>query len=139
MNMTIDTPIEMLNKINEGSLMQQLGIEYIKVSEGSVEARMPVDHRTMQPVGILHGGASLAFAETVSGLGSALMIDQDKYYAVGTQVAGNHVGMAKEGFVYAKAQLIHGGSRTHVWNVDIVNESGKLVSTVRMTNMVIER
>lgn len=138
MNMTINTPISELNAINRNSLMEQLGIEYTKVEEGLVEARMPVDKRTMQPIGILHGGATLAFAETIGGLGSALMIDSSKFHAVGSQVSANHVGMAKSGYVYGKATLIHGGKRTHVWNIDVFTEEDKLVSSVRLTNMIIE-
>lgn len=139
MNITIDTPIEQINGINKGSLMEALGIEYIEVSEGYVLGKMPIDHRTVQPEGILSGGASLAFAETLGGLGSALLMDLEKYSVVGTQVAANHVGMGKGDSVRGEARIIHRGKRTHVWNIDIFNEDDRLVSTIRMTNQIIER
>lgn len=139
MNITIDTPIELLNGINKGSLMEALGIEYIEVADGYVLGKMPIDHRTIQPAGILSGGASLAFAETLGGLGSALLVDLEKYSVVGTQVAANHVGMGKGSNVHGEARIIHRGKRTHVWNIDIISEDDRLVSTVRMTNQIIER
>ena len=139
MNITVDTPIEILNGINKGSVMEALGIEYIEVSDGFVKGQMPIDHRTIQPAGILSGGASLAFAETLGGLGSALLIDLEKYSAVGTQVAANHVGVGIGKSVRGEARIIHRGKRTHVWNIDIISEDERLVSTVRMTNQIIER
>lgn len=119
--------------------MEALGIEYIEVSEGYVSGAMPIDHRTIQPAGILSGGASLAFAETLGGLGSALLVDLDKYNVVGTQVAANHVGMGTGKSVRGEARIIHRGKRTHVWNIDIISEDDRLISTVRMTNQIIER
>lgn len=139
MNLTIDTPIEIINSINKGALMEALGIEYIEVAEGYVQGKMPIDERTIQPAGILSGGASLAFAETLGGLGSALIVDLEKYSVVGTQVAANHVGMGKGAFVTGEARIIHQGKRTHVWNIDVISEEGRLVSTIRMTNQIIER
>lgn len=137
-DITINTPLEVLNAFSENSLMEQLGILYTKVADGLVEGEMPVDKRTMQPTGILHGGASLAFAETLAGLGSTLIVDLEKHRVVGTQISGNHVGMALEGKVFGIATLVHKGRKTHVWNVDIKNEQGKLVSTVRATNMILD-
>ena len=139
MNITIDTPIEILNGINKGALMEALGIEYVEVASGYVLGKMPIDKRTIQPEGILSGGASLAFAETLGGLGSALIVDLEKQAVVGTQVAANHVGMGKGTSVRGEARIIHQGKRTHVWNIDIISEDDRLVSTVRMTNQIIER
>lgn len=136
-DINFNTPVEILNKVNRNSMIDQLGIEYTSVSEGVVEAQMPVDNRTKQPFGILHGGANLALAETVAGLGSALMIDLKLYKPVGIQVNGNHTGTAIEGKVYAKATILHGGRSTHVWNVDIFNDDQQLISTCRVTNMII--
>lgn len=138
MNITIDTPIDLLNGINKGNLMEALGIEYLEVADGYVLGKMPIDERTIQPAGILSGGASLAFAETLGGLGSALLVDLEKYSVVGTQVAANHVGMGKGASVRGEARIIHRGKRTHVWNIDIFTEDDFLVSTVRMTNQIIE-
>lgn len=138
-NFDINTPLEILNAINPNTLMGQLGIEYTAVSEKSVTAKMPVDNRTVQPLGLLHGGASLALAETIAGLGSMLIIDLHKFSAVGSQVSANHVGVATNGFVTAEATIIHQGRSTHVWNVNIYNNEDKLVSSCRVTNMIIER
>jgi len=135
----IHTPIEQMNALNKGSLMESLGIEYTAVDEGYVRAQMPVDKRTVQPAGILSGGASLAFAEVLGGLGSSLLIDNQRYHVVGTQLSANHVGMAFVGYVQGEARLLHRGKKTHVWNIDITNQDGKLVSTARLTNMIIEK
>ncbi len=137
--LTLDTPIERLNKMNKGTLMERLGIRYTKVARGLVEGEMPVDERTVQLEGILHGGAGLAFAETLSGLGSALLIDLEKYTVVGTQVSANHVRQAAMGRVKGIAQIVHQGGRTHVWNVDIITNKGRLVSSVRVSNLMLKR
>ncbi|MBK9291109.1 MAG: hotdog fold thioesterase [Bacteroidetes bacterium] len=128
-----------LNALNKGTLMEQLGIEYLEVAEGFLKARMPVDHRTFQPNRLLHGGASLALAETVGSFGSALLVDREKYEVRGAQISGNHLRAVREGWVFAEARLIHRGRNTHVWNIDIMDEQGRMVSTCRLTNFVIAR
>lgn len=139
MKIEIDTPIADLNKINKGTLMEQLHIEYLEVGDGFVKARMPVNERTKQPMGILHGGANLALAETIGGLGSALIVDLGEYDVRGSQISANHVGTAHAGWVIAEATIIHRGRNTHVWNIDIVDEENRKVSTCRLTNFVIKR
>lgn len=139
MKIEIDTPIEKLNMINKGTLMEQLHIEYLEVGDGFVKARMPVNERTKQPMGILHGGANLALAETIGGLGSALLVDLEEYDVRGSQISANHVGTAHSGWVFAEATIIHRGRNTHVWNIDIVDEENRKVSTCRLTNFVIKR
>ena len=100
---------------------------------------MPVDHRTRQPFGILHGGAPLALAETVAGLGSMLSIKPEEY-AVGMQVSGNHISSAHEGdTVRAVATIVHRGRSSHVWNVDVFTSTNKLVSTVRVVNSILKK
>lgn len=136
---SVDTPLEVLNSFSHNTLMANLGIIYTKVEEGFVEGEMPIDARTIQPVGILHGGASLAFAETLGGLGSAVLIDSAVQLAVGTQVSANHVGMAKGDKVRGEARIIHKGRRTHVWNIDVFGDDNRLISSVRLTNQIIER
>ncbi len=131
--------MEELNSSNHNTLMQQLGIEYLEKREGYVKARMPVDKRTLQPMGILHGGASLALAETIGSLGSALLLDLDKYDVRGANINANHVGAVSEGWVYGEAELIHRGRYTHVWNITIKDETGRLISVGRLTNMIIEK
>jgi len=131
--------MEELNASSQNTLMQQLGIEYLEKREGYVKARMPVDKRTLQPMGILHGGASLALAETIGSLGSALLLDLDKYDVRGANINANHVGAVSSGWVYGVAEIIHRGRYTHVWNINITDEEGRLISVSRLTNMIIEK
>ena len=140
----IDEPLDIdlckLNQSSEGSMVANLGIEYTYVGTARVEATMPVDERTCQPFGLLHGGASLAFAETLAGVGTMLKISDDER-AVGQQVSGHHVSSALKGdTVRGVATLMHYGRTSHVWNVDIFSESdGKLVSTVRVLYCVLKK
>ncbi len=120
-------------------MVDALGICFTAVGAGWVEASMPVDHRTARPGGFLHGGANLALAETVAGLGSMLMVDIQEYDIFGIQVSANHTGSMTEGTVYARAEIVHQGNQTHVWNVEIKNDAGKLISTGRVTNMIVKR
>ncbi|MDA3942128.1 MAG: PaaI family thioesterase [Bacteroidetes bacterium] len=133
------TTLAELQSMNQNTLMEQLGIEYLEVKSGYVKARMPVNEKTRQPMGILHGGSSLALAETVGSLGSAFIVGLDQYDVRGSHMSANHVSAAKDGFVIAEAVIIHQGRNTHVWNIDIRDEAGKLVSTCRLTNFVIAR
>ncbi len=132
-------PLDLLNQGLQNSLVGNLGIKIESVDEGEIVASMPVDQRTMRPGGILHGGSSLALAETIAGLGSILLIDANEYDARGIQISGNHTGSASEGSVTAVAKIVHQGKQTHVWNVEITNNSGRLISTVRVTNMIVKK
>lgn len=131
--------IEDLNNLNKNTLMESLGIEYLEVENGYVKARMPVNKKTLQPMGILHGGASLAFAETIGSLGSSLLIDLEKYDVRGTSLTANHVKSVSSGYVYGYAKIIHRGRYTHVWNIDVKNENDDLISSSRLTIMIIEK
>lgn len=137
--LTISTPVEMLEPYLRNTLIEHLGIRIVSYGEGWVEATMPVDRRTFRPGGLLHGGANLALAETVAGFGSMLTVDIQEYDVRGIQVSGSHTGKADSGLVFARAEAQHLGKRTHVWNVDIRNEAGKLLSTARVTNMIVKR
>lgn len=128
-----------LNKLCENSLIDHLGIEFTEAGEGYLKARMPVDNRTKQPMGILHGGASLALAETVGSAASIAMVDLSKYSVVGMQLTASHIGQASNGFVYALATLVHKGTRTHLWDVLITNDEGRKISACRLTNMILEK
>ena len=134
--MNKDSTINRLNQLNKNTMMEPLGIEYLEAEQGHLKARMPINDNTKQPNGILHGGANLALSETVAGLGSAMMIDMEKYNVRGAQVSANHVGTASSGWVYAEGKVIHKGKNTHVWNIDIRNEDGKMLSTCRITNFI---
>jgi len=136
---TIESPISEINAINKNSLMEQLGIEYLELAEGYVKARMPVDYRTKQPMGILHGGASLAFAETMAGLGSLALVDPEKFEIRGASLTANHIGAATKGWVIGEARLIHHGKMTHVWDMEIKDETGNKISVSRMTVMIIPK
>ncbi len=131
-----NTTIAELNAMNKNTLMEQLGIEYLEMKEGYVYARMPVNEKTKQPAGILHGGSSLALAETIGGLGSAFLVDLKKNIVQGSHISANHIRTAKNGWVFAKAVIIHRGRNTHVWNIDIFDEEDQLVSTCRLTNFI---
>ncbi|HEY9114205.1 MAG TPA: hotdog fold thioesterase, partial [Bacteroidales bacterium] len=128
-----------LNAINKGTMMEHLHIEYLEVRKGFVKAQMPVNEKTKQPAGILHGGANVVLAETVGGLGSLLLVDFKQFDVRGSQISANHVGTAHTGFVFAEANIIHEGKNTHVWNIDIRDEEGRLISTCRLTNFIIKR
>ena len=121
------------------TLMDTLGISFTHLSPGRVEAVMPVEKRVCQPFGLLHGGASLALAESVAGQGSLAVCEADEI-PVGVQVSGNHVSSVKEGDeVRAVGTLLHKGRSTHVWNVDILASDGKLVSSVRVVNNLVKK
>jgi 1,4-dihydroxy-2-naphthoyl-CoA hydrolase len=127
------------HQMNKNTMMEVLGVEYIDVQEGYVEARMPVDKRTHQPVGLLHGGASAALVETLGSMGSALLVDPKEFNVTGIEVNTNHVKGVREGWVIGKARIIHRGKTTHLWNVDIFNEQNELVATGRLTVLIIAK
>jgi 1,4-dihydroxy-2-naphthoyl-CoA hydrolase len=132
--------LEEVNAFNKNTLMQQLGIECIEIGDTYVVATMPVDHRTHQPMGLLHGGASAALIESIGSMGSTLLIDLSKEVPVGLEVNANHVSGIKEGFVRAVGKVIHAGKKTHLWQVDIFDgTTERLICTGRLTVMVIER
>lgn len=131
--------LDQLNKRSEFALMGNLGIQYTYASEGRVEATMPVDKRTRQPFGILHGGATLALAETVAGLGSMMLATPDEM-VVGMQVSGNHISSAHEGdTVRAIGSIIHKGRSSHIWNIDVFTSTDKLVSSIRVMNSILKK
>lgn len=132
--------IEEINSIVPGTLMDSLGIRCTAISRGYVEGTMPVDKRTRQPMGILHGGANLAFAETMAGLGSVALLEEGEIQ-VGMQVSGNHISSAIEGdMMRAEARIMHQGRSTHLWSVEIYSlKSGKLIHTARILNSILKR
>lgn len=134
-----EVPLDLLNERARHALMGNLGIQYTYASDERVEATMPVDYRTRQPFGILHGGATLALAETVAGLGSMIICESDEI-VVGMQVSGNYISSAHEGdTVRAVATIVHKGRSSHVWNVDVFTSTNKLVSSIRVVNSVIKK
>ena len=135
-----NVPLELINSKSNNTLVATLGIECIEIGENFIVLKMPVDHRTHQPMGILHGGASAALIETVGSMGSTLLIDLEKEVPVGLEINCNHVRSVKSGFVLATGTLVHCGRRTHVWQVNIHEEGTKrLICTCRLTVMIIEK
>ncbi len=131
--------IDHLQNICKNTLIEHLGIEFTGIGKNSVTAKMPVDNRTCQPYGILHGGASLVLAETLGGIASTLCIDTEEYCGVGIEINANHVRSVKEGWVYGTVVPVHIGTKTHLWEVRITNESGKLVCISKVTFMILKK
>ena len=128
-----------LNTISQGTLLTYLEIEFIEIGENYIVAKMPVKDKTSQPMGILHGGASVSLAESIGSAGSYMMIDQKKESAIGLEINANHVGSAHEGYVYGKGTLIHKGKTTHIWNIESRNGQEKLISLCRLTVMILKK
>tara|TARA_B110000503_G_scaffold142144_1_gene238006 strand:+ start:1561 stop:1983 length:423 start_codon:yes stop_codon:yes gene_type:complete len=132
--------LEKVNKFNQGTAIKNLGIEIIEITESTVSAKMPVDERTKQPMGLLHGGASVLLIESIGSIGSSLMVDLEREYPVGLEVNANHVGSASSGFVIGTGKVIHEGKKTHIWSVEIRDEeSDRLISVGRLTVMIVEK
>lgn len=127
-----------LNKMGLDSLVSHLGIEFVEAGEDFLTARMPVDERTRQPFGILHGGASAALAETVGSVAATLCLDLSQQRVVGLEINANHVKPVTAGYVYGTARPVHVGQRTQVWEIKITDEAQKLVCVSRLTLMVVK-
>lgn len=134
---TVDTPVAEVEEMLKGTLIENLGIKITKFDSERVEATMPVDHRTIQPAQILHGGATIALAETIAGFGSILNIDSTKEAPRGLQLSTNHMSSALPGEVRGVATALHRGRSTHIWNVDVF-QGDRLISSIRVTNMIIQ-
>ncbi|MFC5409805.1 hotdog fold thioesterase [Larkinella bovis] len=134
-----DWTLETLQQFHHNSIVHHLGIELTELGDGYLMARMPVDHRTRQPFGILHGGASVVLAETLGSIASVMQLDDpNRQRAVGLEINANHVRSVREGWVYGKVTPIHVGRTTHIWDIRITDEAGKLVCICRLTVAVIE-
>jgi 1,4-dihydroxy-2-naphthoyl-CoA hydrolase len=131
--------LEELTMFGQNSMQDHLGIEFLELGADFIRARMPVDNRTKQPFGILHGGASVALAETLGSLASAATLDLSKKACVGLEINANHIRSVSEGFVYGVARPFHIGSSTQVWEIRITDEKDRLVCVSRITMMVIDR
>ncbi len=134
-----DLAIQDLAGMGKGTMGDYIGIELTEVGTDYLKARMPVDHRTKQPYGLLHGGASCVLAETIGSIASSLVIDQEKFICVGLEINANHVRSAREGFVTGIATPLHLGSTTHVWDIKIKDEKDKLVCISRHTVAILKR
>jgi len=131
--------LDQLDQLNKNNLGEHLGMRFTEIGDNYLKATMPVDHRTQQPYGLLHGGASVALAETLGSVGSALIIDLEKNICVGIEINANHVRGVKSGIVTGIATPIHIGSSTHVWDIKIYDDKEKLVCISRLTVSVLKK
>ena len=131
--------VDTLNKMSVNTLAENLGIMFTDIGEDWMTAKMPVDHRTHQPYGLLHGGASVALAETMGSIAAHCSIDSTKYYCVGLEINANHLKGVRNGFVYGTVKPIHRGRSTQVWEIRIVNEQKELVCVSRITIAVLSK
>lgn len=126
-----------LNRMGEGNLLEHLGIRFVEIGDDYLVATMPVDYRTQQPFGLLHGGASVALAESMGSVGSHLCIDTERYYCVGLEINANHLRAVRSGSVKGVARPLHLGRRTQVWDIRIYDEQERLVCVSRLTLAVL--
>jgi len=130
--------IDKINAMSANTLLEALGIVFTRVEKGYLEATMPVDNRTHQPYGLLHGGATAALAETLGSFGSHLLVAESGKLAVGVELNINHLRSKRSGLVTGKASILHEGSLTHIWNISITDEEDQLLAVSRLTVMIRE-
>ena len=134
-----DLSIDNFGHSGKNTMSEHLGIEWIELGENFLKARMPVDHRTKQPYGLLHGGASCVLIETIGSLASAMVIDTARFQCVGLEINANHVHSATDGYVTGIAAPLHLGKSTHVWDIKLYNEDNKMICIGRLTVAIIEK
>jgi 1,4-dihydroxy-2-naphthoyl-CoA hydrolase len=128
-----------LNQLSKGTMAEVLDITFTEIGDNYLKASMPVDDRTRQPYGLLHGGASAALAETIGSVASSLCIDTEKQICVGIEINCNHIRGKKDGLITATAEALHIGSTTHVWDIKIRDEREKLVCVSRLTVAILKK
>lgn len=131
--------IDSLNQMGKGTIGEHIGIEFTEVGEDFIAARMPVDHRTVQPYGILHGGSSVVLAETLGSVAAHFVVNNELFQTVGIEVNANHIRSARSGWVTGKCTPLHIGGSTHVWEIKITDEAGKLICVSRLTVAIIKK
>ncbi len=131
--------LEIINQMNKNTLVEHLDIQITELGSDYIIGKMPVDHRTHQPLGMLHGGASVVLAETLGSLSAALTLNLEKQYCVGLDINANHIKSVKSGFVYGKTTAIHVGKKTQVWEIRITNETNELICISRITMAVLDK
>jgi 1,4-dihydroxy-2-naphthoyl-CoA hydrolase len=134
-----DKILQLCNDWSKNTLMETLEIEYIDAGEDFLTAKMPVNSRVHQPMGILHGGATVALAESVGSAASMLFINPEKQEARGIEISANHLKSKREGTVFCTAKIIHQGRSIHLWEIKITDEEGKLISLCKLSNMILSR
>ena len=131
--------LEVLNKWHDNTMQRHIGIEFIEVGDDYLTARMPVDDRTKQPEGLLHGGASVVLAESLGSAASVLCVDPEKFFVVGLEINANHIRAVREGFVVGTTRPIHLGRSTQVWEIKIYDDQNRLTCISRITNAILEK
>ncbi|THF53348.1 PaaI family thioesterase [Flavobacterium supellecticarium] len=131
--------LQLCNHLSKNTLMQTLEIEYIDAGEDFLVAKMPVNPRVHQPMGLLHGGATVALAESVGSAASIMFVDPEKQEVRGIEISANHLKSKREGIVYGTARIIHRGRSLHLWEIKITDEEGNLISLCKLTNMVLPK
>jgi 1,4-dihydroxy-2-naphthoyl-CoA hydrolase len=135
----VDMSLAALTKRSKDTMVDYLGIEFTEIGDDFLVARMAVDHRTRQPLGIMHGGASCVLAETVGSTAANCCVDLERNYCVGLDINTNHIRSIREGYVIGTAKPYHLGRSTQVWGIEIVNEKGQLISINRLTMAVLAK
>jgi 1,4-dihydroxy-2-naphthoyl-CoA hydrolase len=133
-----NTILEKFNTINKNTLMETLDIKYIDIGDDFLVAQMPVNNKVHQPMGLLHGGASVALAESVGSAASYLFIDRQHQEIRGIEISANHLKSIREGMVYATAKLIHKGRTLHLWEIKIKDNQDNLISICKITNIILD-
>jgi uncharacterized protein (TIGR00369 family) len=139
MKYTNDEILAACNAMCKNTLMETLAMEFTEVGEDFIVARMPVTPKVHQPDGVLHGGASVALAESVGSAGAFVFLNSKDIIIRGIEIAANHVKSVKDGFVYAHANIIHKGRTTQLWQIKIVNDAGDLVSLIKLTTLTLPK
>jgi len=134
-----DKMLQLCNDWCQNTLMQTLEIEYIDAGEDFLTAKMPVNSKVHQPMGLLHGGATVALAESVGSAASLLFINSEKQEVRGIEISANHLRSKREGTVFCTAKIIHQGRSIHLWEIKITDEAGRLISLCKLTNMILPR
>ena len=131
--------LKLLERFIPNTLMETLNIKYTDVGEDFLVATMPVNPSVHQPMGLLHGGASVALAESVGSTASHLFVDNDKYEVRGIEISANHIRSKRDGLITATARILHKGKKTHLWEIRIEDEDNRLISLCKLTNIVLEK
>lgn len=131
--------ISMCNEMSKNTLMATLEMEFIDAGEDFLTAKMPVNPRVHQPMGLLHGGASVALAESVGSAASMLFVNPEKQEVRGIEISANHLRSKREGMIFGTARIVHKGRSIHLWEIKIVDEEGKLISLCKLSNMILPR
>lgn len=137
--MDVQKKLDLINSLMSNTLMETLDIKYVDIGDDFLVATMPVTPKVHQPMGLLHGGASLALAESVGSTASHFLIDRDRFEVRGIEISGNHLKSVKDGLVTATAKLIHKGKTTHLWEIRIKDAFNNLVSICKLTNIVLPK